>query len=159
MTTILNECKFTNNGEACEVALIKEICGFTVTHSIGERFNTEWFETYNEAERRYFDLLPQEHHLHIPFGEEVEEPKEAKKPSKNKTKYIVKYLENGEVVETSTIEVTTLSGAKRVANKKHLNKRGNLELYDDNGNLVAWQVWRKMDRGYGEFLVEKWINV
>ena len=77
MTKILNENKFMKNGEACEVSLGKELTGFTVSHSIGESFNTEWFETYTEAERRYLDLLPQEHHLPLFFEEEEDEEEES----------------------------------------------------------------------------------
>ena len=99
MTKILNENKFTKNGEACEVSLGKELTGFTVSHSIGESFNTEWFETYAEAERRYLDLLPQEHHLPLFFEEEEEESNETITRFDRKAKL---YVKRGRVYKNAT---------------------------------------------------------
>lgn len=76
-------------------------------------------------------------------------------------KFIVKHLDNGEVVEIHTIEANTLRGAKTIATKLvgwFVMGRDTLELFSEDEKLVAKTVWQKI-KNHPTYLDSKWVNV
>lgn len=76
-------------------------------------------------------------------------------------KFIVKHLDNGEVVEIHTIEANTLRGAKTIATKLvgwFVMGRDTLDLFDEDEKLVAKTVWHKI-KNHPTYLDSKWVNV
>lgn len=73
----------------------------------------------------------------------------------NENKFIVKHLDDGEVVETHTIEANSLRGAKMIASKLvgwFVMGRDTLEIFSEDGNLVTKTVWYRMKNH------PKWVN-